>query len=63
MFQFRISQRCLEIPTPNFHQLLTFIGTLFEQNLKALGATDLHFLPKPSETSLGVAGSLFKLHP
>ena len=40
-FQFQISQRWLEIFTPIFHRLLTFKGTRFLQNFKALGALNL----------------------
>ena len=53
-FQIWISQSWLEISTPNFHQLLTSIGTRFVQNLKALGALDLDFPPKASKTSNGL---------
>ena len=37
-FQFLISQKWFEISAPNFHQLLTLIGTRFVPNMKALGA-------------------------
>ena len=36
-FQFLISQKWFEISAPNFHQLLTLMGTRFESNMKALG--------------------------
>ena len=58
-FQIWISQSWLEISTPNFHQLLTFVGTHFAQNLKALGASDLDFPPKASKTSNGRGRSIF----
>ena len=51
--RFWISQKWFEISTPNFHQLLTSIGTHFVPNLKAFGALDLDFLPKTSKTSNG----------
>ena len=35
--QISISQKWFEISTPNFHQLLTSIGTHFAPNMKALG--------------------------
>ena len=53
IFQIWISQSWLKISTPNFHQLLTYIGTRFVQNLKTLGALDLNFPPKASKTSNG----------
>ena len=58
-FQIWISQSWLKISTPNFHQFLTSIGTRFEQNLKALGALDLDFPPKPFKTSNGRGRSIF----
>ena len=58
-FQFSISQKWFEISAPNFHQLLTSIGTRFVPNLKALGASDLDFLPKMSKTSNGRGRPIF----
>ena len=58
-FQIWISQSWLEISTPNFHQLLTSMGTRFVQNLKALGASDLDFPPKASKTSNGRGRPIF----
>ena len=55
-----ISQRWFEISTSNFHQLLNSIGTCFEQNLKALGASNLDFLPKPFKTSNGRGKPILK---
>ena len=52
-FKISISQKWFEISTPNFHQLLTSIGTHFVPNLKAFGALDLDFPPKTSKTSNG----------
>ena len=57
--QISISQKWFEISTPNFHQLLTSIGTHFVPNLKALGALDLDFPPKTSKTSNGRDGPNF----
>ena len=54
-----ISQKWFEISTPNFHQLLTSIGTHFVLNLKALGALNLDFLPKMSKTSNGRGRPIF----
>ena len=54
-----ISQKWFEISTPNFHQLLTSIGTHFVLNLKVFGALDLDFPPKPSKTSNGCGGPNF----
>ena len=58
-FQFCISQRWLEISTPNFHQLLTSMRTRFVQNLKDIGGLDLDFPPKVSKTSKGHGGPIF----
>ena len=57
--QISISQKWFEISTPNFHQLLTSIGTHFVPNLKAFGALDLDFPPKTSKTSNGRGGPNF----
>ena len=57
--RFWISQKWFEISTPNFHQLLTSIGTHFVPNLKALGALDLDFQPKTSKTSNGHGRLIF----
>ena len=57
--RFWISQKWFEISTPNFHQLLTSIGTHFGLNLKAFSALDLDFLPKTSKTSNGHGRSNF----
>ena len=54
-----MSQKWFEISTPNFHQLLTSIGTRFVLNLKAFGLLDLNFPPKMSKTSNGQGGSIF----
>ena len=62
-FQIWISQSWLEISTPNFHQLLTSIGTHFVQNFKALSASDLDFPPKVSKTSNGRGRSNFQATP
>ena len=50
-FQFSISQKWFEISAPNFHHLLTSIGTRFVPNMKALWAKNLNFQPKTSKTS------------
>ena len=55
----QISQKWFEISTPNFHQLFISVGTHFGPNLKALGGTDLDFLPKASKTSNGRSGPSF----
>ena len=44
--QFWISQKWLEISTPNFHQLLTSIKTRFVQKIKVIGTQNLDLLPK-----------------
>ena len=44
--QILISQKWFEISTPNFHQLLTSIGTRFAPNMKALGASKFGFPAK-----------------
>ena len=44
--QILISQKWFEISTPNFHQLLTSIGTRFASNMKALGASKFGFPAK-----------------
>ena len=54
-----ISQKWFEISTPNFHQLLTSIGTHFVPNLKAFGALDLDFPPKTFKTSNGRGRPIF----
>ena len=51
--QISISQKWFEISTPNFHQLLTSIGTHFAQEMKAVGTLDLNFLPNMSTSSNG----------
>ena len=58
-FQFLISHKWFEILAPNFHQLLTSIGTRFVPNLKTFGASDLDFPPKMSKTSNERGGSNF----
>ena len=57
IFQFLISQKWFEISAPNFHQLLTSIGTRFVLNLK--GIAHLKRLPCPFEV-LEVFGWKFK---
>ena len=57
--QISISQKWFEISTPNFHQLLTSIGTRFVPNLKTFGASDLDFPPKMSKTLNGHGRSIF----
>ena len=52
-----------EIATPNFHKLLTLIGTHFVPDINALGASDLDFLPKTSKTSNKRSRPIFELHP
>ena len=61
--QFWISHRWFEISTPNFHQLLTLIGTRFAPKMKALGASDLDFLPKTFKTSNGRSRPSFEATP
>ena len=61
--KFSISQKWFEIPTPNFHQLLTLIGTRFVPDMKALDALDLDFLPKTSKTSTGRGRPIFLATP
>ena len=50
IFQFLISQKWFEISAPNFHQLLTSIGTRFVPNLMTFGALDLDFPPEMPKT-------------
>ena len=57
--EFLISQKWLETLAPNFYQLSNFTQTHFVQNLKALGATDFYFPPKPSKTSNGCGSPIF----
>ena len=54
-----ISQKWFEISTPNFHQLLTSIGTHFVPNLKDFGALNLDFPPKMSKASNGPSQPIF----
>ena len=44
--QFWISQKWLEISTPNFYQLSTSMKTRFVQKIKVIGAQNLDFPPK-----------------
>ena len=48
-----------QISTSNFHHLLISTGTFFVLNLKAIGASDLDFLPKTSKTSNGHSRLIF----
>ena len=48
IFKFKFLKKTLD-----FHQLITSIGTCFVKSLKALGASELDFLPKKSKTSNG----------
>ena len=52
-FRIWISQKWFEISTPNFHQLLTLLGTRFVLNMKALAALNLNSPPKTSKPSNG----------
>ena len=56
--QFWIS-KWFEIYKPNFHWLYTSIRTCFVENLKALGASNLNFPTKTSETSNGHGRPIF----
>ena len=56
--RFWISEKWFEISRPNFHQLLTLIGTHFVPNLKAFGL-DLDFPPKTFKTSNERGRSIF----
>ena len=44
--KFWISQKWFEISTPNFHQLLTSLGTRFVPKIKVLGASKFGFPAK-----------------
>ena len=57
--QIRITQKWLEISTPNFHQLLTSMETRFVQKIKVIGAQNLNFPPKTYKTSKGRGGPNF----
>ena len=46
IFQFSISQKWFEISAPNFHQLLTSIGTRFVPNMKAFKSLEFEFPAK-----------------
>ena len=60
---FWISQKWIEISTPNFHQLLTSMKTRFALKIKVIGAQNLDFLPKTLKTSHSVGCPIFELHP
>ena len=61
--EFLISQKQLEISTPNLYQLSSLTKNCFVQNLKALGATDLDLPPKPSKNSNGCGRHIFAATP